>query len=76
MGAGSLVLKPVPNGATAVGSPAIIKCIDPKYVTEPVSENKTEIEPKIEIKEKDSSEKNNQPIGLKYFIQKCNFSSW
>jgi len=31
VGAGSLVLKGLPAGATAVGSPALIKSIDPRY---------------------------------------------
>ena len=41
VGAGSLVLKSLPDGATAVGSPAVIKGIDPRYqTTEAVSVNK------------------------------------
>lgn len=31
VGAGSLVLKPLPDGATAVGSPAIVKSLDPRF---------------------------------------------
>ena len=31
VGAGSLVLKPLPDGATAVGSPAIIKALDQRF---------------------------------------------
>ena len=31
VGAGSLVLKPLPDGATAVGSPAIVKSLDARY---------------------------------------------
>lgn len=31
VGAGSLVLKGLPDGATAVGSPALIKSLDPRY---------------------------------------------
>jgi serine acetyltransferase len=31
VGAGSLVLKPLPDGATAVGSPAIIKALDARF---------------------------------------------
>jgi len=42
VGAGSLVLKSLPDGATAVGSPAVIKGIDARYQTNEtaVSENK------------------------------------
>lgn len=35
MGAGSLVLKPLPAGCVAVGSPAVVKSIDPQYAPEP-----------------------------------------
>ena len=31
VGAGSLVLKPLPDGATAVGSPAVIKALDQRF---------------------------------------------
>jgi hypothetical protein len=35
VGAGSLVLKPLPAGCVAVGSPAVVKSIDPQYAPEP-----------------------------------------
>lgn len=38
VGAGSLVLKPLPDGATAVGSPAIVKNIDARYSSEAAPE--------------------------------------
>ena len=31
VGAGSLVLKPLPDGATAVGSPAVVKALDARF---------------------------------------------
>ena len=39
VGAGSIVLKPLPKGSLAVGIPAVVKSIDPQYM------EKEEIEP-------------------------------
>ena len=79
VGAGSLVLKPLPEGATAVGSPAVIKYTDPKFI-EPVSENKTEIESKINLSEKvkvkESPEKDNDSVTLQLWSSKWIPKSW